>query len=147
MYRERQYVANLWTLTMGDLTSWRGRYMVHADELCWVRAIIVEQFRYMSRADSINWKSQVRWERWKISVLSRFVPYHFQCCYNLTETARNSLLVVVPPFYDSLSVCRGSCSSKNQSSRTSPVSFWTTRRLVVYTECVLRVCAALLLAV
>lgn len=47
---ERPYVANLCTFTEEDIFPWRGRYMLHADVLCWGRSICKAEFRYVSRA-------------------------------------------------------------------------------------------------
>ena len=43
-----------------------------------------------------------------LSTLGRFVPFHFYCAYNLTEVARDRLLVRIPNAYSDLEVCQGS---------------------------------------
>lgn len=89
---------------MEQLAAWGGRYIVHADSIFWNRDILTMQFRYVSPADSTYWQSQILWDRTTLSVLDRFVQYHFQCCYYFAETARDGLLVRIPPLYDRLSL-------------------------------------------
>lgn len=151
VYSERPYVAYLCSFTDDDLPALRRRYMVHADALCWNHTILAAHFRYTSRAESTYWQSKIRWERRKLSVLVRFVPYHVQCCYSLTETARCRLLVRIPPTHDRLSVCQGFLleqepvfTYKSSTFLDDPV---TGLSVVAYTERADRVGALLLLAI
>lgn len=107
VYSERAYVANLCAFTAEDFAPWRRRYIVHADALCLGRTLIVAQFQFMSRADSTYWNSHFRSERLTLSVLGRLVPYHLKCCCKSTETARDRLLVRIPPEYDRLNAFQG----------------------------------------
>lgn len=86
-----------------------------------------------------------------MSELGRFVPYHLQCCYNLTETAGDRLLVRIPPAYDRLSVFQGFLSEQEPIFTYKSSTFLddpeTALWVVSYLERVVRVCAALLRAV
>lgn len=150
-YGERTYVANLCALPAERLNAWRGRFLVHADTICWQRAIRVSHSRYEDRFSSSYWNNLVKWERQTLSALRLFLPYHLLRCYNLTEAARDRLLVRIPDNFTLLDVFPGFkckqepiCSYKLRAfieDRESGLS------VVAYTERVLRVCATLLMAV
>lgn len=94
---------------------------------------------------------QVRWERRTLSVLGLFVPYYLNCVYDLSEAARDRLLVKVPEMYNRIGGCQGFLfeqepvfTYKSSTFVTDPgTGLW----VVAYTERVVRLCAALLLAV
>lgn len=75
VFSQLLYVPDMCSCKDEYLAAWRGRYLVHADELFWGRAIIKAEFRYTDRADSTYGNSQIRWERRTLSVLLRFVSY------------------------------------------------------------------------
>lgn len=52
VYSEPPYILNLCSFKDEDLEPWLGRYVVHAEALCWSCAIKTAQFRYVSRNDS-----------------------------------------------------------------------------------------------
>lgn len=82
-----------------------------------------------------------------MSVLGRFVPYHFQCCFNLSETARDLLLVRIPPGYDRLRLSQGFLFEKEPILTYKSITFLddpdTGLWVVAYTERVFCVYAAL----
>ena len=63
LYSEVPYVDNLLAIPQETLDTWSGSFMVHADAICWNRATIPAQFRYVNQLDSDYWREQHRWER------------------------------------------------------------------------------------
>lgn len=96
-FGERPYVAKFCSVSAETLAAWRGRYAVDGDAICWHRAIIPARSRYEGRSESAYWTRQVKWDRRVLSALGQFVPYNLCCSYNLTETARDRLLVWILP--------------------------------------------------
>lgn len=84
-----------------------------------------------------------------MSVLGRFIPYHFQCCFNLTETAPDRLMVGIPPAYDCHAMCQGFLSEQDSIFTNISSSFLddpgTRIWVVAYTARVFHGCAAFLL--
>lgn len=148
---ERTYVSNMCALLAESLEAWWGRFLVHADTICWQRAIFVSHFRYEDRSSSSYWNYEVKWKRRILSPLGRFVPYHLLCSYNLTEAAINRLFVFIPEHFRHLKVCHGlKCEQKPIFSCKSTTLLDDRESgllVVAYTENVLRVCAVPLVAV
>lgn len=78
-YGERRYVANLCAMPAELFVSWRSLYMVFVDVLYWYRAILMAQFRYLYRPESLYWNTQVHRERRTFSAFGLFIPYHLMC--------------------------------------------------------------------
>lgn len=131
------------------LEAWRDRFIVDDAATCWDRAVLRSEFRYEYRYSSYYWMTQLCWERRTLSSLGRLVQYHLLTAYNLTETARDRLLVRIPASYEALWVFHGKkleqepvFSYKRHALRDEQSGLW----VLAYTECVVRVCAALLIA-
>ena len=149
VYSEVPYVDNLLAIPQETLDTWSGSFMVHADAICWNRATIPAQFRYVNQLDSDYWCEQQRWERRVLSSLGRFIPFHFCCAYNMTEVARDRLLARIPASYSELEVPQGFLFEQE------PLFSYCARALiddeqsglwvVAYTERVVRICSALLM--
>lgn len=43
-YGERAYVVDLCSIPVEQLNAWGGKFIVHADSICWKKAILVSQF-------------------------------------------------------------------------------------------------------
>lgn len=94
---------------------------------------------------------KVKSERRTLLALGRFMRYHRLCCYNLTETAHDRVSVGISAIFAHLEVCHGfNCEQEPIFSYKLRVliedresGLW----VVAYTEHVLRVCVALLMAV
>lgn len=149
-FRERHYVAGLCSLTPEMLEHWRGRYDVDPEAICWDRPFVKVDFRYVDRSATVYWATQLPWERRALSVLGRFVPFHLQCCYNLTEGARDRIFPRIPGGWGRLATAQGFLfeqepvfSYKARALIEDPTSgLW----VVAVTERVVRVCAAVLMA-
>jgi hypothetical protein len=150
-FGERSYVHNLVALADDLPAEWDGQFMVHEDALCWERAIIRSEFRYKRMSDSEVWSVHAPWERRTLSALGRFVPYHMSCCYNLTEAARDRLIVRLPVAYRTLQACQGFVFEQepvfSYLSHRFIADRGTSLWVVAYTERVVRLCAALLVHV
>ena len=85
-----------------------------------------------------------------LSSQGRFIPFHFCCAYNMMEVARDRLLVWIPASYSELEVPKGFLFEQE------PLFSYCARVLindehsglwvVAYTERVVRICSALLMA-
>lgn len=103
-YGERPYVENVCALPAETLASWKGRYMVHDDAICWNRAILQANISYMNWDESPFWTKEAIWERRTSSVLGNFVPYHRSCLCVLLEPSHDQLAVRIPPSYKNFEV-------------------------------------------
>lgn len=95
-YGEPVYVNNLCSLPVERLHSWLKRYMVHLDAISWGKAIRMSQFRYGYRCSSKYRHAQIHLERCTLSAPGQCVRHHLLCAYNLTETARDQVLLFIP---------------------------------------------------
>lgn len=91
------YVGKLMSLPEEHLCGCRGKYMVHVVTICFDKAHILADFRYISREKSDYRNHSVRFEHRCLSVLGKFVPHIYRMVFGLTETARDRLLVNIPP--------------------------------------------------
>lgn len=86
-----------------------------------------------------------------MSAMGRFVSYHISCAYCMTEAAGDRLLIRITQIFDCLEVCQGFFYEQEPvftNQRTLFMSEWKWRLLVVmYTKCVVRTCAALVMEV
>lgn len=104
-YGERAYVDILCALLSKKLSRWEGRYVLHEDAIVCDRAILRAHFHYENRHSSNYWNIQPNWERRRLLALRMFMPYHFMCCFNITESARSRYFGFIPQDYQGLEVC------------------------------------------
>lgn len=107
-YGERLKVQNICALSTEILDSWRWRYMVHEDAICWTFVIQLACLQYINWNNITCWSKQKRRERRKLSIMGSFVPYHLWCAYVLCESARDRLMLCIPPNYKIVEVVQGS---------------------------------------
>lgn len=104
-YVRLSYVANLFGLPTERLQSWRGRYTVHPQDMCWTMAILKANFRYEDQYSSVYWNNQSSWEQRTLSAIWWFLQYHLMCCFNLTEASRERSFDRIPPTYCGVELC------------------------------------------
>lgn len=97
------------------------------------------------------WNTQASWERRALSALGRFLLYHLMCCYNLSEMARDRLLVRILKHYTNLEVCHYFYFEQEQVFAYKCCSFIDDRDtgiwVVPYTERIVRDFAPLFMVV